>query len=140
MNRLSILRCFVKLIPSLSVGSGFFPQPFWLDAALLQTGIMGLFMEAAELLRIAPENMMSQEMFDERGISSLAHQVLTISTTKRISSKITVGAQHSCCTAKQSRKTDLLTSLGQNRWVYWTVHRCFLARRVPSAQTPYGHS
>jgi hypothetical protein len=57
---LSVLRCFVKLVPSLSVGSRFFPQLFWLGVALLQTGIMGLFMEAAELLRIALENMTSQ--------------------------------------------------------------------------------
>ena len=67
---LSVLRCFVKLVPSLSVGSRFFPQLFWLGVALLQTGIMGLFMEAAELLRIALENMMSQGAFDERGVSS----------------------------------------------------------------------
>ena len=67
---LSILRCFVKLVPSLGAGSRFFPQLFWLGVALLQTGIMGLFMEAAELLRIALENMMSQGAFDERGVSS----------------------------------------------------------------------
>lgn len=67
---LSMLRCFAKLVPSLTVGSRFFPQLFWLGVALLQTGIMGLFTEAAGLLRVALENMMLQGMFDERGVSS----------------------------------------------------------------------
>ena len=66
---LSMLRCFAKLVPSLTVGSRFFPQLFWLGVALLQTGIMGLFIEAADLLRVALENMMSQGMFDKRGVS-----------------------------------------------------------------------
>ena len=66
---LSMLRCFTKLVPSLTVGSRFFSQLFWLGVALLQTGIMGLFIEAAELLKVALENMMSQRMFDERGVS-----------------------------------------------------------------------
>lgn len=66
---LSVLRCFAKLVPSLTVGSRFFPQLFWLGVALLQTGIMGLFIEAAELLRVALENMMLQGTFDERGVS-----------------------------------------------------------------------
>ena len=66
---LSMLRCFAKLIPGLTVGSRFFPQLFWLGVALLETGIMGLFTEAAELLKVALENMMSQGMFDERGVS-----------------------------------------------------------------------
>ena len=67
---LSMLRCFAKLVPSLGFGSRFFPQLFWLGVALLQTGIMGLFIEAAELLKVALENMMLQEMFNERGVSS----------------------------------------------------------------------
>lgn len=67
---LSMLRCFTKLVPSLTVGSRFFPQLFWLGVALLETGIMGLFVEAAELLKITLENMMSQGMFDERGVST----------------------------------------------------------------------
>lgn len=67
---LSILRCFAKLVPSLSPGSRFFPQLFWLGVALLETGIMGLFIEAAELLKVTLENMMLQGMFDERGMSS----------------------------------------------------------------------
>jgi hypothetical protein len=67
---LSMLRCFAKLVPSLSFGSRFFSQLFWLGVALLQTGIMGLFIEAAELLKVALENMMSQGMFDERGVST----------------------------------------------------------------------
>jgi len=67
---LSMLRCFAKLVPSLTVGSRFFPQLFWLSVALLQTGVRGLFIEAAELLKVTLENMMSQGMFDERGVSS----------------------------------------------------------------------
>ena len=66
---LSMLRCFTKLVPSLTVESRFFPQLFWLGVALLQTGIMGLFIEAAELLKVALENMMSQGRFEERGVS-----------------------------------------------------------------------
>ena len=66
---LSMLRCFAKLVPSLTPGSRFFPQLFWLGVALLETGIMGLFIEAAALLKIALENMMSQGMFGERGVS-----------------------------------------------------------------------
>ena len=66
---LSMLSCFTKLVPSLTVGSRFFPQLFWLSVALLQTGIMGLFIEAAELLKVAFENMMLQGIFDERGVS-----------------------------------------------------------------------
>lgn len=66
---LSMLRSFTKLVPSLTVGSRFFPQLFWLGVALLQTGIMGLFIEAAELLKVALENMMLQGIFDERGVS-----------------------------------------------------------------------
>ena len=66
---LSMLRCFSKLVPSLTVGSRFFPQLFWLGVALLQTGIMGLFIEAAELLKVALENMVLQGVFDERGVS-----------------------------------------------------------------------
>jgi len=67
---LSMLRCFAKLVPGLTAGSRFFSQLFWLGVALLQTGIMGLFIEAAELLKVALENMMPQGMFDERGVSS----------------------------------------------------------------------
>ena len=74
---LSVLRCFSKLIPSLTAGSRFFPQLFWLGVALLQTGIMGLFIESAELLRVALESMMSQGMFDERGVSSTLLQERT---------------------------------------------------------------
>jgi neurofibromin 1 len=74
---LSMLRCFSKLVPSLTVGSRFFPQLFWLGVALLQTGIMGLFIEAAELLKVTLENMMSQGMFDERGVSSTLLQERT---------------------------------------------------------------
>jgi hypothetical protein len=66
---LSMLKCFTKLVPNLTVGSRFFSQLFWLGVALLQTGIMGLFIESAELLKVALENMMSQRMFDERGMS-----------------------------------------------------------------------
>ena len=55
---LSMLRCFSKLVPSLNAGSRFFPQPFWLGVALLETGIIALFIEAAEMV---------QGMFDERG-------------------------------------------------------------------------
>ena len=66
---LSVLRCFIKLVPSLSVRSPFFPQLFWLGVALLQTGIMG--METEELLRTALENMMSQGEFEERGVSTM---------------------------------------------------------------------
>jgi hypothetical protein len=72
-----MLRCFTKLVPSLTVGSRFFPQLFWLGVALLQTGVRGLFIEAAELLKVALENMMSQGMFDERGVSSTLLQERT---------------------------------------------------------------
>ena len=74
---LSMLKCFAKLVPSLTPGSRFFPQLFWLGVALLQTGIMGLFIEAAELLKVALENMMSQETFDERGVSATLLQERT---------------------------------------------------------------
>ena len=67
---LSMLRCFAKLVPNLTAGSRFFPQLFWLSVALLQTGIMGLFIEAAELLKVAVENMMWQGTFDGRDVSA----------------------------------------------------------------------
>jgi hypothetical protein len=38
---LSMLKCFAKLVPSLTPGSRFFPQLFWLGVALLQTGHHG---------------------------------------------------------------------------------------------------
>jgi len=74
---LSMLRCFSKLVPSLNAGSRFFPQLFWLGVALLETGIMALFIEAAELLKVALENMMVQGTFDERGVSSTLLQERT---------------------------------------------------------------
>ena len=74
---LSMLRCFTKLVPSLTAGSRFFSQLFWLGVALLQTGIMGLFIEAAALLRVTLENMMSQRAFAERGVSSTLLQERT---------------------------------------------------------------
>jgi len=74
---LSMLRCFAKLVPSLTVGSRFFPQLFWLGVALLESGVRNLFIEAAELLKVALENMMSQGMFDERGVSSTLLQERT---------------------------------------------------------------
>jgi len=57
---LSMLRCFSKLVPSPNTGSRFFLQLFWLGIALLETGIMALFVEAVELLKVALENMMVQ--------------------------------------------------------------------------------
>jgi len=65
---LSILRCFSKLVPSLNAGSRFFPQPFWLGVVLLETEIIALFIDAAEMV---------QGTFDERGVLSTLLQERT---------------------------------------------------------------
>jgi neurofibromin 1 len=63
----SMLKCFVKVVPHLPSSSRFCFQLFWLAVSLLESAHMSYYVEATELLQVTLLTSLDQGGFDERG-------------------------------------------------------------------------
>jgi hypothetical protein len=66
----SMLRCIRKIVPALQRQSRYLSQLFWLAVALLQSGHVGLYSEAIQLVRVSLDRMHEQGWFKERGVAA----------------------------------------------------------------------
>ncbi|EKM59988.1 uncharacterized protein PHACADRAFT_115378 [Phanerochaete carnosa HHB-10118-sp] len=66
----SMLRCIHKIVTALPTTSRYLAQLFWLAVALLQSGHIGLYAEAIQLLRASLERMHEQNLFKKSGVAT----------------------------------------------------------------------
>ncbi|KZT29450.1 hypothetical protein NEOLEDRAFT_1128208 [Neolentinus lepideus HHB14362 ss-1] len=66
---ISMLRCISKVTPGLMENSRYLPQVFWLAVSLLQSGIMPIYADAADLLRRCLEKLHNQGTFKDKSVS-----------------------------------------------------------------------